>query len=286
MIAVQEHAITPAAPAPPMRPSRYLVAARIEETYDTVTLLLRPVDDPIQVPRPGQFTMLYAFGVGEVPVSVSGIGDPPGQVLVQTIRAVGAVTRALCAATPGDMIGVRGPFGTDWAVSGAAGRDMLIVAGGIGLAPLRPVLLAALADRAPVRVVLLAGARSPADLVFTRELEAWRRRGADVRVTVDHGDADWDGRVGLVTGLIHDAIADPAATTAFVCGPEIMTRLTGQALMDAGIPARDIRVSLERNMRCGVALCGHCQLGPLLVCRDGPVVSYAEAAPLLAIREL
>ncbi len=286
MIAVQEHAITPAAPAPPMRPSRYLVAARIEETYDTVTLLLRPVDDPIQVPRPGQFTMLYAFGVGEVPVSVSGTGDPPGQVLVQTIRAVGAVTRALCAATPGDMIGVRGPFGTDWGVSGAAGRDMLIVAGGIGLAPLRPVLLAALAGRARGRVVLLAGARSPADLVFTRELEAWRRRGADVRVTVDRGDADWDGRVGLVTGLIHDAIADPAATTAFVCGPEIMTRLVGQALVDAGIPARDIRVSLERNMRCGVALCGHCQLGPLLVCRDGPVVSYAEAAPLLAIREL
>ena len=230
--------------------------------------------------------MLYAFGVGEVPVSVSGIGDAPGQVLVQTIRAVGAVTRALCAAAPGDMIGVRGPFGTDWGVSGAADRDMLIVAGGIGLAPLRPVMLAALADRAQDRVVLLAGARSPADLVFTRELEVWRRRGADVRVTVDHGDADWDGRVGLVTGLIHDAIADPAATTAFVCGPEVMTRLTGQALADAGIPARDIRVSLERNMRCGVALCGHCQLGPLLVCRDGPVVSYAEAAPLLAIREL
>ncbi len=286
MTAVQEHAITPTAPVPPMRPSRYLVTARIQETYDTVTLLLRPLDDPIQVPRPGQFTMLYAFGVGEIPVSVSGIGEAPGQVLVHTIRAVGAVSRALCAAMPGEMIGVRGPFGTDWRVSGAGGRDVLIVAGGIGLAPLRPVLLAALADRAPGRVVLLAGARSPADLVFTRELEAWRRRGADVRVTVDHGDADWDGRVGLVTGLIHDAIADPAATTAFVCGPEIMTRLTGQALVDAGIPARDIRVSLERNMRCGVALCGHCQLGPLLVCRDGPVVSYAEAAPLLAIREL
>ena len=289
MTAVQEHAIPPGAPVPPMRPSRYLVVARIEETYDTVTLLLRPVDDPIQVPRPGQFTMLYAFGVGEVPVSVSGIDEAPGQVLAQTIRAVGAVTRALCAATPGDMIGVRGPFGTNWGVSGAAGRDMLIVAGGIGLAPLRPVLLAALAalaDRAPGRVVLLVGARSPADLVFTRELDTWRRRGADVRVTVDHGDADWDGRVGLVTGLIHDAIADPGATTAFVCGPEIMTRLTGRALVDAGIPARDIRVSLERNMRCGVALCGHCQLGPLLVCRDGPVVSYAEATPLLAIREL
>jgi anaerobic sulfite reductase subunit B len=275
MTAVQERVRQ----AAPMLPVGYVVAGRKEETYDTVTLMLRPAGPPIAPPRPGQFTMLYAYGVGEVPVSVSGVG---GQVLVQTIRAVGAVTRALCAAAPGDMIGVRGPFGTGW--GGEAGRDALIVAGGIGLAPLRPVLLAALARQD--RVVLLIGARSPADLIFTRELETWRRRGADVRVTVDHGDAGWDGRVGLVTGLIKDAIADPAGTTAFVCGPEIMMRLSAQALVDFGVPARDIRVSLERNMRCGVALCGHCQLGPLLVCRDGPVVSYAEAAPLLAIKEL
>jgi len=149
------------------------------------------------------------------------------------------------------------------------------------------VLLAALADPARFgRVVLLAGARSPADLPFTRELGTWAGRGADVRVTVDHGDPGWTGRVGLVTGLIRDAVADPAATTAFVCGPEIMMRLSARALADAGVPAADIRVSLERNMRCGVARCGHCQLGPLLVCRDGPVVSYAEAAPLVAIKEL
>jgi anaerobic sulfite reductase subunit B len=284
MTAVQDPVI--AALAAPMRPAGYLVAARKQETSDTVTLMLRPAGDPIQTPRPGQFTMLYAFGVGEVPVSVSGIGR--GEVLVQTIRAVGAVTNALCAAAPGDMIGVRGPFGTDWQVSAAGGRDVLVVAGGIGLAPLRPVLLAALAEgrRIRDRVVLLVGARSPGDLIFTRELETWRRRGADVRVTVDHGQAGWDGRVGLVTVLIKDAIADPARTAAFVCGPEIMMRLSAQALVDAGVPARDIRVSLERNMRCGVALCGHCQLGPLLVCRDGPCVSYAEAVPLLAIREL
>jgi anaerobic sulfite reductase subunit B len=268
-----------------MRPACYVVAGRKEETSDTVTLMLRPAPCPIEAPRPGQFTMLYAFGVGEVPVSVSGIGQDG--VLVQTIRAVGAVTRALCAAAPGDMIGVRGPFGTDWDLDGAEGRDLLVVAGGIGLAPLRPVLLAALADRARFgRVVLLAGARSPADLLFTRELATWTARGADVRVTVDRGHAGWDGRVGLVTGLIKDAIADPAATAAFVCGPEIMMRLSAQALAEVGVPARDIRVSLERNMRCGVAMCGHCQLGPLLVCRDGPVVSYAEAAPLVAIKEL
>jgi anaerobic sulfite reductase subunit B len=273
------------APAPPMWPAGYLVAGRKHETSDTVTLMLRPAEEPIEPPQPGQFTMLYAFGVGEVPVSVSGIGQD--RVLVQTIRAVGAVTKALCAAAPGDMIGVRGPFGTDWQVSGAEGRDMLVVAGGIGLAPLRPVLLAALAERARYhRVVLLVGARSPGDLLFTRELETWRRRGADVRVTVDHGHVGWDGRVGLVTGLIKDAIADPARTAAFVCGPEIMMRLCAQALADAGVPARDIRVSLERNMRCGAALCGHCQLGPLLLCRDGPCVSYADAVPLMAIKEL
>ncbi len=268
-----------------MLPSRYVVAGRRQETYDTVTLMLRPADPPVQAPRPGQFTMLYAFGVGEIPVSVSGIGQ--NGLLVQTIREVGAVSRALCAAVPGQVIGVRGPFGTDWEVDGARGRDVLVVAGGIGLAPLRPVLLAALADRARFgRVVLLAGARSPADLPFIRELGTWAGRGADVRVTVDHGDSGWAGRVGLVTSLIPDAVTDPVATTAFVCGPEIMMRLSARALAEAGVPAADIRVSLERNMRCGVARCGHCQLGPLLVCRDGPVVSYAEAAPLVAIKEL
>jgi NAD(P)H-flavin reductase len=274
-----------AVPAASMRPARYVVAGRKQETYDTVTLMLRPADPPITAPRPGQFTMLYSFGVGEIPVSVSGIGQDG--VLVQTIREVGAVSRALCAAMPGEVIGVRGPFGTHWGVDAARGGDVLVVAGGIGLAPLRPVLLAALADPARFgRVVLLAGARSPADLPFTRELGTWAGRGADVRVTVDHGDPGWTGRVGLVTGLIPGAVTDPAATTAFVCGPEIMMRLSARALADAGVAAADIRVSLERNMRCGVARCGHCQLGPLLVCRDGPVVSYAAAAPLVAIKEL
>ena len=289
MTLTREPVSTPGALAPPMRPSRYVVAARRSETYDTVTLMLRPAETPIEPPRPGQFTMLYVYGVGEVPVSVSGFrpGGSGGQVLVQTIRAVGAVTRALCAAAPGDMIGVRGPFGTDWQLHGADGRDVLVVAGGIGLAPLRPVLLTALAERARYdRVVLLVGARSPDELIFTRELDTWRRRDADVRVTVDHGGAGWTGQVGLVTRLIDDAIEDPADTAAFVCGPEIMMRLCSEALVDRGVPATDIRVSLERNMRCGAALCGHCQLGPLLLCRDGPVVNYADAAPLAARKEL
>ena len=269
----------------PMRPVPYVVTGRHTETHDTVTLMLRPAGNPIEPPRPGQFTMLYSFGVGEVPVSISGFHR--GEVLVQTIRAVGAVTRALCAAAPGDMIGVRGPFGTDWGLSIADGRDVLIVAGGIGLAPLRPVVLTALDQRARYdRVVLLVGARSPDDLIFTRELDTWRRRNADVRVTVDHGSTGWTGQVGLVTKLIDAAIEDPADTVAFVCGPEIMLRLCSEALVNRGVAAADIRVSLERNMRCGAALCGHCQLGPLLLCRDGPVVSYAEAGPLVARKEL
>jgi anaerobic sulfite reductase subunit B len=276
---VGERVIAGPVPESPMRPARYIVAARCPETSDTVTLMLRPVDHPIQAPHPGQFTMLYAFGVGAVPVSVSGFRGSAGP-LVHTIRAVGATTRALCAAMPGDMVGVRGPFGTDWGMSGADGRDMLIVAGGIGLAPLRPVVLTALARRARYdRVVLLVGARSPQDLIFARELEIWRKRGADVRVTVERGDAGWDGHVGLITALIEDAVADPAGTAAFVCGPEIMMRRAAEALVNCGVPAADIRVSLERNMRCGTALCGHCQLGPLLLCRDGQVVSYADAAP-------
>jgi anaerobic sulfite reductase subunit B len=285
MTSTQERAVTAAVPPEPMRPARYVVAAKGAETGDTVTLTLRPADDPIEPPRPGQFTMLYAFGVGEVPISVSALGR--GQELVQTIRAIGAVSRALCAADGGDMIGVRGPFGTQWRLDVAEGRDLLIVAGGIGLAPLRPVLLTALEQRTRYgRVVLLVGARSPDDLLFTRELETWRRRGVEVRVTVDRAGAGWKGDVGLVTRFIDGAVVQPAATTAFVCGPEIMMRVCAHALVNLGVAAEDIQVSLERNMRCGAALCGHCQLGPLLLCRDGPVVSYAEAAPLAAKKEL
>jgi len=273
------------APAAPVLPARYQVTGRLMETHDTVTLDLRPVDRPIPLHQPGQFTMLYAPGVGEVPVSISGTG--PDQVLVPTVRAVGAVTRALCACAPGRMIGVRGPYGTDWDVARAAGGDLLIVAGGIGLAPLRGALQAALAQRDRYRrVVVLIGARSPTELIFVRDLGEWHRRGADVELTVDRATEGWAGHVGVVTQLLRRATVDPARTTALVCGPEIMMRLTARELVALGVPAAQVRISLERNMRCGVAECGHCQLGPLLLCRDGPVVGYAVAAPLLAVREL
>lgn len=266
-------------------PAPYRVAARCDETHDTVSLTLEPARAPIGDVRPGQFTMLYAFGVGEVPLSVSGLSGSP--LLIQTIRSVGAVTTALCAARTGQLVGVRGPFGTAWNESSAEGQDLLIVAGGIGLAPLRPALHAALRERQRYRrVIVLIGARSPAELIFATELAAWQNQGAEVDVTVDKADASWPGNVGVVTQLIGRADIDAPRTTALVCGPEVMMRLTARSLEAAGIPATRIRVSLERNMQCGVAECGHCQLGPLLLCRDGPVISYAVAESLMAIKEL
>jgi len=268
-----------------MTPLRYRVDSRVEDTDDTVTLVLTPVDRPIPVPRPGQFTMVYAFGVGEVPISVSGRSGAAG--IVHTLRAVGAVTRALHAARPGDVLGVRGPYGVGWFLPAPRDADLVVMAGGIGLAPLRPVIRHAVEHRSRYRhVALLVGARTPGDLLYPDEYDDWRAAGVDVRVTVDRAVAGWTGRVGVVTTLLHGLGVEPARTTAFVCGPEVMMRFAARDLTDLGVPAAAVQVSLERNMRCGVALCGHCQLGPLLVCRDGPVVGYDRAGPLMSVKEL
>jgi anaerobic sulfite reductase subunit B len=266
-------------------PASYRVSSRRTETHDTVTLTLAP-DGPL-VPefRPGQFAMLYAFGIGEIPVSVSGLA--PSACLTHTIRAVGAVSRALWGARLGQAVGVRGPYGTSWRESDARGQDLLLIGGGIGLAPLRPAVLAALGERDRYRrVTVLVGARSPAELVYAAEIDQWREAGAAVEVTVDRADASWRGHVGVVTQLIRAADLDPNRTLALLCGPELMMRLTARSLLTSGMSPGRIRVSLERNMQCGVAECGHCQLGPLLLCRDGPVVSYQTAGPLLSIKEL
>jgi NAD(P)H-flavin reductase len=161
---------------------------------------------------------------------------------------------------------------------------VVVVAGGIGLAPLRPVIRAALAR--PGRLCVLIGARTPADLVFTDELEQWREAGAEVLVTVDRAEAGWPGRVGLVTALLPVASFEPGQAVGYVCGPELMMRFSALALIERGLPPSGVSVSLERNMRCGVAVCGHCQLGPVLVCRDGPVVGYDVAGRLFGVSEL
>jgi NAD(P)H-flavin reductase len=266
-------------------PHRYRVVARDVETADTVTLTLAPVDEAVAAPLPGQFMMITAFGRGEVPVSVSG-GNGDGE-LVHTVRAVGPVTQALHAAVSGTIVGVRGPYGTDWGVARSPGRDLLFVAGGIGLAPLRPAIWAAAKAGHRGRIVVLVGARTPHELLFRDDMAVWDRT-PDIAfgLTVDHAEAGWTGNVGLVTSLVKRANVNPRRTTAFLCGPEVMMRVVARCLTDRGLAESDVLVSLERNMRCGAGLCGHCQLGPLLVCRDGAVVSLDQAGPLLAAKEL
>lgn len=276
-----------AAAAGAMVPSRHRVRERRVETGDVVTLDLEPIDAPLPRPRPGQFAMLYAFGVGEVAISVSGTGD--GGTLQHTVRGVGATTRALCALDAGAVVGVRGPFGTDWGIERAEldDTDVVVVAGGLGLAPLRPAVHALLGRPRSGRSSVLVGARTPADLCFASEIGVWRRRGdVHVAVTVDAAAPGWDGGVGLVTDLLGSAPFDPAGAVALVCGPEVMMRFTARSLESSGVAPDRIRVSLERNMHCAIARCGHCQLGPLFVCADGPVLDWATVAPLLAVREL
>ena len=268
----------------PMTPRPFRVMRRRRETRDTWTLELEPLAGPPLAPAPGQFTMLYAFGVGEVPVSVS--GDDGGR-LVHTVRAVGAVTEAICRARPGTVLGVRGPYGNSWPFAEAAGRHVVIVAGGIGLAPLRTMLLHVLHSPAEHQgLTLLYGSRTPADLLFRPELDRLVRDGLTLDVTVDAADDEWRGKVGVVPKLVGAARFDPGNAVALVCGPEVMMRFTAEALVERGVPPTAIHVSMERNMRCGVGHCGHCQLGPTLICRDGPVYRWDELEPLLGVREL
>lgn len=272
----------------PMAPNPYRVRSRVVESPDSATLCLEPLGEALRAPQPGEFMMLYAFGVGEAAISISGDPGVTDGSITHTIRAVGAVSRALHDSQPGAVVGVRGPFGTTWGLDEAAGRDLVMVAGGVGLCPLRPAVLGALAQRSRYgKLTLIVGARSRADFVFAAQLEQWAQDPQiELHVTVDVPVQGWRGEVGLVTEPLHRLTLDAGRTTAFLCGPEPMLRFGAQALLDKGIAAQNIRVSLERNMQCGVGWCGHCQLGPLLLCRDGPVVGYDVAGPLLTVKEL
>lgn len=270
-----------------MTPVRWQVVRRRRETHDTCTLELTPLETNGLVFRPGQFNMLYVFGVGEIPVSISGDPAHPER-LVHTIRAVGAVSAVLCRLQKGDVLGVRGPFGSAWPVEAAEGQDVVILAGGIGLAPLRPAIYYLLQHRGRYgHLVLLYGARTPRDLLYLRELERWRGRfDMQVEVTVDHAGTGWFGHVGVVTTLLPRAHFDPEETVALVCGPEIMMRFAAKALQERGVAATRIYLSMERNMQCAIGLCGHCQFGPTFLCKEGPVFNFARIARWLTIREL
>ena len=274
-----------------MTPVVHRVVGRRRETDDVVTIQLEPVSGTRLEFRPGQFNMLSAFGIGEAAISLSGAPRDPGP-LRHTVRDVGPVSHALCQSDVGDLVGVRGPFGSDWRIGDRSedgrDRDTVVVAGGIGLAPLRGAVqeLVAASRENGGRVFVLVGARDPSQIIFNEDLQAWADDGAYVDLTVDRASAQWSGRVGLVTTLLGRAPFDPARTRALICGPEIMMRFTARDLVDRGVDQRAILVSLERNMECGLGWCGHCQLGPFLLCRDGPVVAYAGVvSDLLAERE-
>jgi NAD(P)H-flavin reductase len=277
-----------AALADPMLPALYSIQRVRQETDDTFTLELIPEDSAVSFGfLPGQFNMVYVFGVGEVPISIS---SDPGNLpmLKHTTREVGTVTRAMRQLKRGDVVGIRGPYGSHWPVEKAIDRDVVIVAGGIGLAPLRPALYRLMAEREKFRkIVLLYGTRAPEDMLYRQELEHWRGKfDLEIQVTVDRAASNWRGNVGVVTTLIPRAPFDPSNTFVLVCGPEVMMRFTVMELEKRGVATERIYLSAERNMKCGIGFCGHCQLGPVFVCKDGPVFALGQIAAILGKSEI
>ncbi len=274
--------------AHPMTVQPVAIRRMLWETDDTFTITLDLArSSPAFAFSPGQFNMVYVFGTGEAAISISSDPAKP-QVLAHTIHRVGVVTSALAQLRKGDMVGIRGPFGTSWPIDEADGCDVCIVAGGIGLAPLRPVMYQLLRKRTHFRrIVLLYGARSPLDLLYRVELEEWgKEHNVEILIAVDRGDSSWKGHIGVVTNLFSYIKLDARATVAFVCGPETMMKYTLDELERRGVPEEHIFLSLERNMKCGVGFCGHCQLGTTVICRDGPVYRLPSVKPLLEKKEM
>jgi NAD(P)H-flavin reductase len=279
---------TPAAvDRPAMQPVTGRVLSVSKETHDTFTLNVEPPEgDPVASFLPGQFSMLYVYGVGELPISIS--GDPERREhLTYTIRSVGQVTYELVTRQAGDFIGLRGPFGTSWPMKEARGKSVLIVAGGIGLAPLRPAIYHILRHRGDYnRLVILYGGRSPRDLLYKKEFAAWGMLpDTQALATVDYGGVSWRGYVGVVTTLFRHVRMQPKETVAMLCGPEIMMRYACRELETRGIPPSQLYLSMERNMKCAVGFCGHCQMGPYFVCKDGPVFPYTSMKPYMDLYE-
>jgi NAD(P)H-flavin reductase len=274
---------------PPLVATIDRVVVDAEDTYTLWTTFEDPVARKEYRFRPGQISMVGVFGVGEIPISVSSDPARPAH-LAHTIRACGRVTNVIAGLQPGDRITLRGPLGRAWPVEEARGGDLLIVAGGLGLAPLRSAVFEAMRHRGTYRrVILLVGARDPSQILYRRELEWWRRTrldGVEVHLTVDHADEDWPHREGVVSVLFPEAGIDPKATTVFTCGPEIMMRAVLRDLAAIGVPHERLWLTLERNMHCGVKLCGHCQLGPWFVCADGPIFAWDEIRDLMEVADL
>lgn len=288
---MMETTIAPAQATNGSRPMQ-LCPARIveakEEAYAITTYTLVLDDDAMRRRysfRPGQFNMIYLPAIGEVPISVSSDPDQ-SERLGHTIRFAGNVTRAISRLHAGDIVGLRGPYGSAWPLDRLRGHDLCIVTGGIGLAPLRPVIYHVMRHRDSFgRVFLLYGARTPGDVLYASEFDTWEEHDIQLRLTVDRADESWRGHVGVVPMLFYQLRLDPKKTSVLTCGPEIMIRFVIYEALARRIPKEQIYVSMERNMKCGVGFCGHCQFGPTFVCREGPVFSYAAIEPFFGVED-
>lgn len=253
-------------------------------TYDLV--LTSDADHTAYDFRPGQFNMLYLPGVGESAISLCG---PCGESRWRhTVRVAGRVTQTLAQLQVGSQIGVRGPFGHGWPVESWRGQDVVLIAGGIGLPPLRPAIYEMLRRRNEFgQLTLIYGAREPRSLLYTDEFADWESKGLQVQLTVDRASAEWTGHQGVVTTLLDRlSLPRPVRTVVAVCGPEVMIRYACLSVLRRAISDQQIWVSLERNMQCAVGFCGHCQLGPEFICKDGPVLRYDRVGLLLSVEAL
>jgi anaerobic sulfite reductase subunit B len=273
---------------PLLVPQVHEVVSTRTEFPGVVTLRVVPLGEPPRPFLPAQIGMVGAFGVGEAAISISS-ATTDRAAHEYTIRRAGAITTALTRLEPGDQLWVRGPFGAPWDLD-LDGRDVVIAAGGLGVAPLRAAIYELLRRRDDfAEVVAVIGARSPELLLYADEFTSWRSGGIRVVTTIDRAADGWGGRVGFVPDIVSaigdELDLDPQRTSALVCGPDMMMRLVAETLVERGVSADQVQLTLERNMQCGNGLCGHCQLGPLIVCRDGPVVRYPAVADFLTVEE-
>jgi sulfhydrogenase subunit gamma (sulfur reductase) len=272
----------------PYLPVEAEVVERVREAQNIATLRLRLVD-PVQHAaydfRPGQFNMVYLYGVGEVPISI--VSDPEeGGTLDHTIRALGRVTRGLANLRAGNRLGIRGPYGRGWPLERAEGRDVLMVTGGLGCAPLVSVINYIMKRRERYqRLCIVQGVKHANDLIWRERYEAWAQLPQTrVLLAADRGGAHWRWHVGLVTDLLQDVHVSRENCLIMMCGPEAMMHAAARALLARGFSEDSLYLSMERNMHCAVQQCGHCQFGAAFICRDGPVFSYAELKGLLQVK--
>jgi len=282
----QATVLEPQSMADAMLPFPAVIRAIKMEAYGISTFSLEYTDDAATIGfAPGQFNMIHLPGFGEVAISICSDPATP-ELMGHTIRYAGGVTRAIGRLKVGDVVGMRGPYGNPWPMQLAEGKDLMIVSGGIGLAPLRPVLLDVLHRRKSFgRVLVLYGGRTPQDLLYTDEFEAWQEGGIELHVSVDRADETWKGQVGVIPMSFYRVRLDHRNTLVFSCGPEIMMRFVIYEAMARRIPKDAIYVSMERNMKCAIGFCGHCQLGPVFICKQGPIFKFSTIEPFFGKEE-